>query len=519
MKYFLILCFISIHSIGVLAQTLTFSEDIAEIIFNQCTRCHHTGGGAPFPLETYSDVSTNIAAIQIEVSSGSMPPWTPDTTYQRYVDERILTIQEKNDIINWINNSAPEGDPALTPPVPQYSQYLLSGTPDLELQLPTYTSKATAINDDYVCFAIPSGLLQKRYIRAFEIVPGNPSIVHHVVMVEDTLGIAQTDTSGNCSTPMGQIGLGGYAPGSMPVLFPESTKMGIPLYANSTVVVQVHYPKGSGGQQDNSRIRFYFYPDTVTNIREVYSWTPLQKWSWCISPNTTETYNVQANNPYLISLFSTFPHMHLLGKSVELYALDPLGDTLPLINIKDWDFDWQQYYTFKKMIKLPAGSNFYSVTSYDNTVNNPHNPFSPPQTICAGLQTTDEMLFHSFQYVMYQPGDENINMDSLLINDPLLVKPTTGVDNSSTKDFSLGVFPNPFSDRVVFEYDLPENAKIRLTIYDVYGRSVDKIEQVQVRGKNKIVWNSSNNRQAKSGVYFYTIEMGKNIIRGKIVSL
>jgi hypothetical protein len=129
----------------------TWSEHAAEVIYANCTSCHNPNGIAPNSLLTYADASAYAPLIQNYVSTGYMPPWTADSSYQHYSKERILTQQEKDIILNWINDGALEGDPTLAPPPPVYNgAQQLPGVPDLVIQAPNYMSKATANGDDYV---------------------------------------------------------------------------------------------------------------------------------------------------------------------------------------------------------------------------------------------------------------------------------------------------------------------------------------------------------------------------------
>jgi len=398
------------------AQVPDFSENIAPIIYENCTPCHHDGGIAPFPLETYWDAYYERYNIANEIAFGKMPPWTPDTAYQRYAHERVLTLSERNKIINWVNNNSPRGDSTLAPCLPEYADDGILGIPDLKLTIPIYISDATAGSDDYVCFSLSSGLTSSKIVKAVEIVPGNSAIVHHVIIHVDETGTYQTDTSGNCMGPGNATVLGVYAPGSLPTLFvnDQDTKMGVTIPAGSNIVLAMHFPEGSAGEVDSTSVNFYFHPDGDTSIREVSVFTDLiGSVSFCIPADTVMTISFSRPVPEDISLLSVFPHMHLLGKSFIAFVVTSLNDTIPLINIPEWDFEWQDFYTFKNIIKIPAGSTVYADATYDNTVNNHHNPNDPPQIMCAGLNTTDEMFFLGVQFTRYQNGDENIDMENL----------------------------------------------------------------------------------------------------------
>ena len=82
-----------------MGQNINYSEDIAPIIYNKCLMCHHSGGIGPFSFETYSNTVSNIGMIQHVVSNGEMPPWPPDTNYQRYAYENILSSFEISEFL------------------------------------------------------------------------------------------------------------------------------------------------------------------------------------------------------------------------------------------------------------------------------------------------------------------------------------------------------------------------------------------------------------------------------------
>ena len=144
----------------------------------------------------------------------------------------------------------------------------------------------------------------------------------------------------------------------------------------------------------------------------------LQNWSLSIPPNQVVDYTAQYPNsggiPIDISVLSVFPHMHLLGQTIKAYAVDPQGDTVKFVNVPHWDFHWQDFYFFRHIQKAPAGSVIKGEATYDNTVNNEHNPSNPPVWVTAGESTTDEMFMVYFHYLYYQPGDELYDLESMM---------------------------------------------------------------------------------------------------------
>lgn len=449
-----------------------------------------------------------------------MPPWKADTTYQRYAHERLLSATEKTKRLNWIAQGAPEGNAANTPPPPVFSnEGFLTQTPDLVLSIPTYASKATFTHDDYVCFTVPTGLLADKKLKAFELIPGNSSIVHHALIYAVDGGVYATDTtSGVCNGPTEGL-VGGYTPGALPTVFPGqgNINFGYTLKAGSDLVFAMHYPSGSLGQKDSSKIRLYFYND-ATPIREVISGPAIQNWNFTIPANTIKSVAVNTNSsmiPTDISLLSVFPHMHLLGKSIEAFAKTPTNDTIKFARIKRWDFDWQEFLFFEYIKKVPAASTLHGRAEYDNTTNNHHNPNNPPIDVSAGLNTTDEMFLVYFHYTLYQAGDEFLNLDSLTYDFY-----SVGVAEQQAAS-GVKVYPNPFSTETTLAVEVSHSSPTSLYIYDLRGQLITKLldREIVQAGQHTLTWNGNDLNQNKvvPGVYFYSYINNGKVSTGKII--
>ena len=394
------------------------------------------------------------------------------------------------------------------------------------LQIPTFTSNATTA-DAYNCFSLPSGLTQDRILRAYEIVPGNVSIVHHVIVNIDTTGTVTSNLTGTCFNAPGNFGIGGYAPGAPPTVFPgvAPLKIGMRIKAGSNIILQIHYPTGTGGQKDSTKIRIYFYPVNETGVRPIYTTVPLQNWTLAIPANTVQTFTAKYPSsgglPVALSIFSTFPHSHKVCTSIINYA-DNGTSTIPLIRINKWNFDWQGYYTYQNLLKIPAGYTLRSSHVYDNTTANPNNPSSPPQMVTAGTSTTNEMLFDAFQWLYYLQGDETIDIGGLLANDTLLNPTATAVNGLSSPKISSYTFPNPFNDRVRISYELVQPSEVSISIYNIIGTKIKTLsDQLLTPGEYANDWDGKNETGTKvpAGIYFYTIRSGKSTTSGKIVLL
>jgi len=520
MKKHLLPVALMLLSMQVSAQT--YYKDVAPIFIARCMSCHNDFGH--FPMTNYTETAVYSGQIKAYLQNDIMPPWSPDTTYSRFSHERHISAAEKAAILGWIAGGSLKGDTTLVPPHPVYTRYQLRGTPDLEIKAPVFTSNANT-TDSYVCFSLPMGLTQDRYLRAYEIVAGNPSIVHHVIANIDTLGTTTTDVTGTCYTATGSFGIGGYAPGAEPTVFPGEAplKAGIRIKAGSKIVLQIHYPTGTVGQIDSTKIRIYFYPIGTTGIRPVFVTTPLQNWSISVPANTvlpfSAHYPASGGIPYAISMFAAFPHSHKVATSMEDYAYSAT-DTVPLIRINKWDFNWQGFYTYQKLVVLTAGHTLYAKHVYDNTTNNVNNPNTPPKLVVAGTNTTDEMLFDSFQWLVYQPGDENIDVASLLVNDTLLA---TGIKpyfiNASGSALKTYAYPNPFNQQVTISYLLDSPSDVTVEIYSIFGTCVKTIHsRADFAGTHLLNWDGTgiNGNRLASGTYIYYVKAGGKQTSGKL---
>ena len=134
------------------------------------------GGPGPFSLVDYANAFTARYAIKQALLDDYMPPWPPDENYQTYAHERLITQAEKDIVIAWVDQGAPEGNVAFAPPPPSYSA---SGSQlsqiDFAGGIGNFTNTATL--DDYRCFLIPTHFATDQYISEIEIVPGNRSIL------------------------------------------------------------------------------------------------------------------------------------------------------------------------------------------------------------------------------------------------------------------------------------------------------------------------------------------------------
>jgi hypothetical protein len=312
-------------------------------------------------------------------------------------------------------------------------------------------------------------------LNQIEYIPGNGQVVHHIVFYYDPSSQSQLLDNldpgpGFQSFGVGPISgqaewIGAWAPGQGITELPVN--MGIKIPAGADYVMEVHYAPGYSGSQDQSSINLKFTP--AAGVREAYT-KPILDYQnditdgpLFIPKNTVQTFHQEDGvGGTDISLIGLFPHMHRIGKSYKIFSVDTANDTLPLIEIPEWDFHWQGYYTVQQLLKIPKNSTLYGIATYDNTVNNPDNPSSPPQDVSAGENTTDEMMICFFTYTNYQAGDENIILDSTLLNTSL----------PPSIHSTLKVYPNPTTDivTVVFQNSMP----FTLRLLDLQGKLIEE---------------------------------------------
>jgi hypothetical protein len=510
---------ISLYLLQTATQAQVTYKDVAPIFIQRCTVCHHQGKIFPY-FTSYSATSLYKGLISHDLQTGRMPPWSPDTVYSRFTHERIITQSEKTKIINWIAAGTPSGDTTLAPPVPNYPSTQLNGTPDLVLSVPRYVSNA-GVTDKNICFSLPTGLTQNRVLRAYEVVTANDHLVHHIMINVDTLGTAISDLSGSCSGSSTGFILGGYAPGSAPVVFPgvSPVKFGITIKSGSNIIMQVHYPAGTAGMTDTTQIRLFFYPVNTPGIRNMVA-MPIKNSSFSIAPDTvisiTARYPRTGILPQDISAFAIFPHSHKICTSITNYATNGTG-TIPLCRINKWDFERQSCYTFEKLIKIPAGYTLYGKHIFDNTTANPaHSPF----TVNSGPGTEDEMALDGLMLAIYQPGDDTIDIRSIIEADSLFRIPANNnASMAANANPIIVTYPNPFTDKLTIGYELSASDQVSLSIYSMMGQKIIDLSKTESTGYHAYEWDGSiqGGGAASPGIYTYRLTIGNTQQCGKII--
>ena len=392
---------------------VTYYRDVLPILQANCQTCHRPGEVGPFSLMTYKQAVNWAADIKEYTQNRQMPPWKP-VDGPAFQNQRRLSDKDIATLAAWVDEGAPAGDPQDSPPPRQFTKGWYVGQPDLVLTVPEEFQVAASGRDLFRCFVLPTNLPEDRYVTAVEVRPGNPRVVHHALLFTDVSGQARklekkeqerqvTTPDGDCgpgySSAMGvgfapRGGMGGWAPGQLGRHLPEGYGHFLPKGAD--VVIQVHYHRDGRLEKDQTRIGLYFAkkPGTKPMQSVVVRGGPAKHPLFLIPPGAS--HHLIEGSVWVdtdCTIHNVMPHMHLIGREVKISMTPPDGPTRTLVEIKDWNYNWQETYVFKEPIPVKAGTRFDIAAYYDNSAQNPNNPNNPPRLVTFGEQTTNEMCF------------------------------------------------------------------------------------------------------------------------------
>lgn len=378
---------ISISTMATAGGPVTFSKDVLPILQESCQDCHRPNGAnlggmvAPMAFITYEETRPWAKSIAKRVASREMPPWDATPEFNGlFHNERTLTQEEIDTIVTWVKQGAKQGDPADAPAPREFPDTggWQIGTPDLIVKMPERFFVEDDVEDLYVDFEAvltDDQHPEDRYIKSIEFRPGSP-VVHHII-----------------SNP-----LGGIAPGNDPTVYPDG--YGQMLRRGSSVSFEMHYHKEPGpgtGVWDQSMAAIKFYPKDE-KPEHLIQMALLENMHFKIppgDPNYMEESEETFDDDILVLSYT--PHMHLRGKSAKYTALYPDGRIENLLEVPEYDFNWQTSYRYKEPKLLPAGTKVHLAMAWDNSAGNPSNP-DPTKTVTFGEPTTAEMFFGFMNY-------------------------------------------------------------------------------------------------------------------------
>jgi tetratricopeptide (TPR) repeat protein len=385
----------------------TFTNDIAPIVYEKCAPCHHPGEAAPFSLLTYQDVKKRAAQIAAVTRTGFMPPWLPEKGYGDFAGERSLTAAEIATIAAWVRDGAPEGAAdAEIPPPPAFTDGWPLGPPDLVLEAAGSFVLPASGRDIYWNFIFTPGLTARRWVRAVEIRPGQPRVVHHANLLVDRVGSAHLQEAApgkgfpgmdlvitrSPFDPDGNFLF--WKPGNAPHVEPDGFAWR--LDPGNELVLNMHLQPSGKPEEVRPSIGLYFTDKSQTKFPLLLQ---LEDDEGLDIPPGVRDFPISDDFklPLDADILAVYPHAHYLGKLLEAWATLPgdsnqrAGSKKWLVRIPNWDQNWQAVYYYREPVFLPKDSVIHMRYDYDNSADNPRNPNHPPKRVRAGNQATDEM--------------------------------------------------------------------------------------------------------------------------------
>jgi mono/diheme cytochrome c family protein len=366
-----------------------YSKDVAPLLADNCVTCHRTGGIGPFAMTDYTVIKGFAPMIREVIRTRRMPPWHADPHVGVYQGDRSLTVEQAQRIVQWIEAGAPrgKGPDALADHRKTWPEWGY-GQPDLVLDVPAFDVPATG-TIDYQRYTIKNPTGRDLWLRASDVLPGDRSVVHHVLVgVDDPrLPVGERRLRGS----VGSAGL--YVPGSGAFESPPETGVFVPKDASFTF--QMHYTSSGKAVHDKTRAGFYFLKEPPKYELK----TALMIKTALKIPANTKEYTDSASQVFQreVIAYAFFPHAHFRGRSSGFTANYADGREEVLLAVPKYDFNWQTTYFLTTPKALPAGTRIVHTTTYDNSRQNPANP-DANRVVPFGEQTWDEMLYGTVMY-------------------------------------------------------------------------------------------------------------------------
>lgn len=376
----------------------TYTKDVAPIMYEKCTSCHRPGQIGPMSLLTYEEARPWAKSISKNVSEGAMPPWDADHGYGPWKDDRSLSQDEIDTIVNWVSTGAQRGNPTDLPTAPVYEEgEWLLGEPDYVIEFGNFDVPAGG-PDQFHDHIYETDLEEDKWITQVEILPGADEVVHHVILWKG-------ERNGGNATGW----VGAWAAGADPMRFPEGTGRLLP--KGAVIRGDMHYHPADEVFSDKTRIGFHFAKKPVEK-ELVNLW--VSNTEFAIPPGA-ENHEVKSRHTFLEDshLISLTPHMHYRGKNFSYTATYPDGTQKELLKVSNYDFNWQTEYRFENPEAMPKGTRIDCVAHFDNSVNNLANP-DPTKTLYFGPESYDEMMIGFVDFVVDEGMRPSVEVDPIV---------------------------------------------------------------------------------------------------------
>lgn len=374
---------------------VTYAKHIAPLLNEHCVFCHRPGQIGPFSLTSYEDAAGWAEMIGEVVAEQRMPPWHADPKHGKFANDARLSAEQKTLIADWVAAGAPQGDLADLPEPPKFAEGWMIPKPDEIVHMPKAFDVPAEGTVPYQSIVVDPGWTEDKWVAAMEPRPGNPAVVHHIVMyVVPPKGVAKYFSADLPKTQLDWFA--SFSPGLRPPVLPKGTARFIP--ANSKLIFQMHYTPNGTKQSDRSYVGIKFAdPKTVKQEIAVQH---AGSHDFVIPPHAA---GHEVTSEYVFEhdsmLWSVSPHMHLRGKDFQYTLVYPDGKSEVVLKVPQYDFGWQTTYILAEPKQVPKGTALQCVAHFDNSENNLNNP-DPTQEVRYGPQTWEEMCYGWFEIVL-----------------------------------------------------------------------------------------------------------------------
>ncbi len=374
------------------SEKISYSKEIAPILINKCVICHRSGGIGPWAMTDYSMVRGFAPMIREVIRTKRMPPWHADPAFGHFSNDRSLTVEEVQTLVHWVESGAPRGEGAdpLSKMDHNRPQWKL-GEPDLVIEIPATEVPATGLVE-YQYQLAENPLDEHVWIWASEIIPGDPSALHHVVTKFGAIEVAGTGGEKIEQGVAEQLGV--YLPGRWEDVCSQDSAVLLP--SGATFEFEMHYTTYGRKTVDRSRFGLYFRKNPPKHHLQVAFFVNKD----IKIPPHAKNHKETAEQVFTwgdVLIFDLHPHAHYRGKASNFVAYYPNGTAETLLSVPDYDFNWQTSYKLAEPKLLPKGTRVVHTTWWDNSAQNPANP-DPTREVPWGLQSMDEMLYGTIRF-------------------------------------------------------------------------------------------------------------------------
>lgn len=396
-------CVLDVEPQSAAVTTLTYHNRISRIVQRNCVECHRSGGVAPFSLESYQDVVAHAPMIKQVVERGTMPPWFAKGTGKEkehepspWINDRSLASADKGDLLKWLQQGRPAGDPQDAPQPRQFADGWLIGKPDAVFSFAQPVKVKATGTMPYQNVTVETNLPEDKWVQAIEVRPGDRAVVHHVlVFVSGGGGDGGGIRDDGRDESAGYWGI--YVPGNSTLVYPEGMAKRLPRGAK--LRFQMHYTPNGTATEDTTRIGFVYAKEPPKHEVRVVGIVNVRL---SIPPGAANHEEVAVLPiPVDAHVLAFLPHMHLRGKAARYELSSAGGKSQVLLDVPAYDFNWQLLYRFADPLPVSRGDTLRFTAWYDNSAANPANP-DPTKTVRWGPQTTDEMHLGYVEYIV--PG-------------------------------------------------------------------------------------------------------------------